>query len=176
VRAAALVLTVVAAGGAVTLASTELAALRRGARVLLARLAVSGAAGAWHGRVGVHAAQGGAGAILCRVRDAALIVEDFEAFAPSQEPNMTQGRRIPPTEPAPALAALADVPVQLSLELGRFAVTLHELSALRAGDVLVSGLKIGQRVALRAGAQLVATGELVEHDDELAVRIEALAE
>jgi type III secretion system YscQ/HrcQ family protein len=170
--AAALELMLVADAGTLALGSAELGALARGDVVLLDELEPWRAASGWRGPIRVHVAEGGTGAILCCVRDGDLVVEGFE---PSEEPRMTHARSVPSAEQPPALVALADVPVQLSLELGRFAVTLQELSALRAGDVLVSGLPVGQRVALRAGTQLVARGELVEVDGELGLRIETLA-
>lgn len=175
--ASALEVVLVADAGSVCLGTAQLATLEHGDVVLLDRMDIELSPAGVRGRTRVHDAEGGPGAILCCVRDGALVVEAFERI---EESNMTEAKRIPATDPqaapaSPALAALADVPVQLSLELGRFALTLHELSALQPGDVLASGLELERRVALRAGGQLVATGELVELDGELGVRIEALA-
>lgn len=69
------------------------------------------------------------------------------------------------------LEKLGGTPVTLSLELARFALPLAELAALGAGEVLRTGQPIGARVALRAGERVVATGELVEVEGEIGVRI-----
>ena len=68
----------------------------------------------------------------------------------------------------------AEIPVELSVELGRLAMSVGELSALVPGSVLVSGIPVGQPVTLRAGARVIARGELVVVDGEIGVRISAL--
>jgi type III secretion system YscQ/HrcQ family protein len=68
----------------------------------------------------------------------------------------------------------AEIPVELSVELGRLTMSVGELSALVAGSVLVSGIPAGQPVTLRAGAKIIARGELVVVDGELGVRIASL--
>ena len=68
----------------------------------------------------------------------------------------------------------AEIPVELSVELGRLTMSVGELSALVPGSVLVSGIPVGQPVTLRAGARVIARGELVVVDGELGVRISAL--
>ncbi len=72
--------------------------------------------------------------------------------------------------PVPA----AEIPVELSVELGRLAMSAGELSSLVPGAVLVSGIPAGQPVTLRAGAKVIARGELVVVDGELGVRIQSM--
>jgi type III secretion protein Q len=78
------------------------------------------------------------------------------------------------TNPDPVHAALAvvgDAPVDLRVELARVSLTLTEIAGLRPGEVLVSGRPLGAEVVLRAGERAVATGELVDVEGELGVRV-----
>ncbi len=74
-----------------------------------------------------------------------------------------------------ALAGVGDAPVTLSLELASFELSVAELAALRPGEVVASGVPIGEAVRLRAGSTVVATGELVEVEGEVGVRLIELA-
>ena len=72
-------------------------------------------------------------------------------------------------------ATLGDVPIEVSVELARFTLPLAELSSLRPGEILTSGVALTDRVALRAGDKVIAMGELIEVDGEVGVRINTLA-
>jgi flagellar motor switch/type III secretory pathway protein FliN len=74
-----------------------------------------------------------------------------------------------------ALAAVADAPVELSVEIARFTLSLGEIATLCTGDVLLTGRPIGEHVTVRAGTRAIATGELVNVDGAIGVRIVALA-
>ena len=67
------------------------------------------------------------------------------------------------------LAASADVDVVV--EVARFTLTVAELSQVRVGEVLVSGRRIGDLVTIRVGDRAMATGELVDVDGEVGVRL-----
>ncbi len=69
------------------------------------------------------------------------------------------------------IAGLGSAPISLRLELGSVELTAREWASLSAGAVLSTGLPIGARVVLRAGSVAVATGELVNVEGELGVRI-----
>lgn len=73
-------------------------------------------------------------------------------------------------------AAAGDAPIQLALELARIELRLDELAALRPGEVVVTGVPTRGPVTLRAGDRAVATGELVDVDGELGVRVLELAD
>jgi flagellar motor switch/type III secretory pathway protein FliN len=64
--------------------------------------------------------------------------------------------------------------VCLQVEAGRISMTVGEALALLPGQVLRLDRPVSTDVALRAGDRLVATGELVQLDNELAVRIREL--
>ena len=70
-----------------------------------------------------------------------------------------------------ALDLVGDAPIELRVELARVALTLSELAEMRPGEVLVTGRPLGTEVVLRAGDRAVATGELVDVEGELGVRV-----
>ena len=65
----------------------------------------------------------------------------------------------------------AEVPVTLTVELGRINLPLHRLADLKPGDVLELGRHAREPVELTSNGRLVARGELVQIDTELGVRI-----
>lgn len=170
-------------GGAATLTAAELARLRPGDVVLLdealwpgdaAVLNVAGLRWALRhedGRLRVHE----------RLSSRPLAVAGRPAGA-DQERTMTTttpGRRgtgDPPTSDDLPLTELDDAPVELSVELARFSMRLAEARQLRPGEVVGTGVRLGERVRLRAGEAVVAEGELVDIEGEVGVRILRLRE
>ncbi len=77
-----------------------------------------------------------------------------------------------PGAPAPASAATPlDVPVTLTVELGRVNLTLSRLADLRRGDLVELGRHSREPVELTSNGRLVARGELVLIDTELGIRV-----
>lgn len=74
-------------------------------------------------------------------------------------------KSIDPVGPAP------DVPVTLTVEIGRVSLPLHRLADLKPGDVLELGRHSREPVELTSNGRLVARGELIQIDTELGVRI-----
>lgn len=70
-----------------------------------------------------------------------------------------------------SLEKIGTAPVTLTLELARFTLPLSELAALAPGEVVRVGRKIGEHVELRAGDRTIASGELVDVDGEIGVRV-----
>ncbi len=68
---------------------------------------------------------------------------------------------IPPTE----------VPVTLTVELGRISLPVQRVAELKPGDVLELARHAREPVELTSGGKLVARGELVQIDTELGVRV-----
>lgn len=92
--------------------------------------------------------------------------EEF-AMGNESEPEPQRGR---------ALAELTgDAPVELQVELARFDVPLERLLELRAGELLSTGRAVGSRVALVAAGRVVATGELVDIEGTVGVRVTEVA-
>jgi type III secretion system YscQ/HrcQ family protein len=105
----------------------------------------------------------------CRARDTGLEVERFDN---TLEPNMTTGRLSPnPDHDVDNAGVALDAPLELTVELARFSLTLGELQRTRVGDVLVTGRRIGERVTLRVAGRALAQGELVDVEGEVGVRI-----
>lgn len=75
-----------------------------------------------------------------------------------------------PSTPPAGVAAL-DVPVTLTVELGRVNMTLTQLADIKPGDVVELGRHSRAPVELTSGGRLVARGELVLIDTELGVRV-----
>lgn len=99
--------------------------------------------------------------------------------APGQEPLMA-GTPAETPEPTPALTAvngnrrlelLADVPLELSVELGRTRRRLAEVLALGPGSLLELDRLAGEAVDVRVNGRLVAKGEVVVIDENFGVRI-----
>ena len=64
-----------------------------------------------------------------------------------------------------------DAPVVVRVEVGAVTLTAREWAAVRPGDVLETGVGLGEPVVLRVAGKEVARGELVSVDGELGVRI-----
>lgn len=71
-------------------------------------------------------------------------------------------------------ASPTDVPVTLTVELGRVNLTLARLADLKAGDVIELGRHSREPVELTSNGRVVARGELVLIDTDLGVRISHL--
>jgi flagellar motor switch protein FliN len=86
-----------------------------------------------------------------------------------ERPAMSQTN--PPGERHGSAAASPDVPVTLTVELGRVNLTLAQLADLKAGDVVELSRHSRAPVELTSGGRLVARGELILIDTELGVRV-----
>jgi flagellar motor switch protein FliN len=73
-------------------------------------------------------------------------------------------------EASPELSPL-DVPVTLTVELGRVNLSLGRLADLKPGDVIELGRHSREPVELTSNGRLVARGELILIDTELGVRV-----
>jgi flagellar motor switch protein FliN len=77
-----------------------------------------------------------------------------------------------PDRPGPAAAAgPLDVPVTLTVELGRVNLTLTQLADLKPGDVLELSRHSRAPVDLTSNGRLVARGDLILIDTDLGVRV-----
>lgn len=71
---------------------------------------------------------------------------------------------------------LSDIPLHLSVEIGRVALTGEEVVSLKAGQVFDLNRVSGEPLDLSVNGRIVARGELVEIDGNLGVRIVTLGE
>jgi len=69
------------------------------------------------------------------------------------------------------LDMLLDVPLQVSVELGRTRMTIHDLLALGPGSVIELDKVAGEPLDILINDRLVARGEAVVVNDKFGVRI-----
>ena len=70
---------------------------------------------------------------------------------------------------------LASAPIEIVAELGRVSLRADEVVALDAGSILTFGAISPARIELRVGDQPWATGELVNVEGQLGVRLLSVA-
>ncbi|WZO96705.1 FliM/FliN family flagellar motor switch protein [Isosphaeraceae bacterium EP7] len=75
------------------------------------------------------------------------------------------------TTPAPAALPATEIPVTLVVELGRVNLSLGRVADLKPGDIVEMGRNPREPVELTSNGRLVARGELVQLDTELAIRL-----
>ena len=78
----------------------------------------------------------------------------------------------PAAEPAARnLDLLLDIPLQVTVELGRTRMTLRELLGLVGGSVVELGKLAGEPLDVHVNGRLVARGECVTVNDKFGVRL-----
>lgn len=80
-----------------------------------------------------------------------------------------------PAGPARDLRLLADVPVELSVEVGRSHLTMRDLVSLVPGSVLALDQPANAAVDVLVNGKLVARGEVVVVEGESAIRVTEIA-
>jgi flagellar motor switch protein FliN/FliY len=80
-------------------------------------------------------------------------------------------RHAGPPATAGDLAKLADVTLNVTVELGRTRLKVKELLALGAGSVVELDRVAGAPVDILVNGTLIARGDVVVVDDELGVRV-----
>jgi type III secretion system YscQ/HrcQ family protein len=92
------------------------------------------------------------------------------------EPPMTDDTsatmQLPALEEGARLAEdLAELPLEVRIEVGSATLAAREWATLAPGDVIQLDSRVGDPVHLRVGTRVVARGELVDVDGSLGVRI-----
>lgn len=67
--------------------------------------------------------------------------------------------------------ALGDIPVQVTVELGRTQMALRDILELAEGGIIELDRLAGEPLDLKVGGQLIAQGEVVAIDDFYGLRI-----
>jgi flagellar motor switch protein FliN/FliY len=98
-----------------------------------------------------------------------------------QEPRPAESRRPPePAKPTPAdagvisqpnLKLILDIPLQVTVELGRKKLLVHDLLQLSQGSVIELTKQIGEPFEVLVNHKLIARGEVVVINDKFGVRI-----
>lgn len=66
---------------------------------------------------------------------------------------------------------LGDIPIEVSVELGRTHMTLKDLLDLREGSIVELERLAGEPLDLKVSGQLVAQGEVIAVDDNYGLKI-----
>jgi flagellar motor switch protein FliN len=107
--------------------------------------------------------------------DGGLLLErrprDPVAASKSENRPMSQSTTASNPVPAPQGVAPLDVPVTLTVELGRVNLTVAQLADLKPGDIVELHRHSRAPVELTSSGRLVARGELVMIDTDLGVRV-----
>lgn len=156
--------------GIAVLSSREIASLERGDVVIPDRSSLTIDRGALAGAVSITTRRARR-AFTAELVRGELRITGVELRSPSAR----GAREVTMKDPEAVLDAMGDTPVTLTLELARFTLPLEEIAALAPGEIVRAGVAIGERVTLRAGDRVVASGELVDVDGEVGVRILELA-
>lgn len=94
--------------------------------------------------------------------------EGFKAAA-FQEVQPTSAGEV--TDGQPNIDVILDVPVTLSLEVGRTKMTVGNLLRLRQGSVVELDRLAGEPLDVLVNGQLVARGEIVVINDKFGIRL-----
>jgi flagellar motor switch protein FliN len=71
----------------------------------------------------------------------------------------------------PDLTRVLDIPVQLSVELGRTKMPIRQILQLGAGSVVELGTVAGELVDVLVNGHLIAQGEIVVVNDKFGIRL-----
>ncbi|MFQ5355120.1 MAG: FliM/FliN family flagellar motor switch protein [Mariprofundaceae bacterium] len=74
-------------------------------------------------------------------------------------------------ENTPNLEALMHIPLDISVELGRIKIPLHDLVRMGRGNVLQMKKEADAKVEILANGSVFARGEVVKADGKLGVRV-----
>lgn len=69
------------------------------------------------------------------------------------------------------LSLVLDVPVELSVEMGRATMTIRDTLAIGAGSIITLNRLVGEPVDLFANGRLIARGEVIAIDEEYGLRV-----
>ena len=73
--------------------------------------------------------------------------------------------------PEDALAKMADVPVEIAVEMDRRILTVRELLMLEDGSLIGTARSAGENIDIYIGGALVGFGEIVVIENMMGVRI-----
>jgi flagellar motor switch protein FliN len=105
-------------------------------------------------------------------RQKQLIQEQAKAQAPSAASVVSAPKPSPrPGAELPNLQFILDIPLQVTVELGRKRLLVHDLLQLSQGSVIELTKQIGEPFEVLINQKLIARGEIVVINDKFGVRI-----
>lgn len=115
---------------------------------------------------------------LMAAADAELAAQEAQAASPAEDPapgNVLDSVAPPPfaalDADAPGLSRVRDIPLEVTVELGRTHLLIKDILDLNAGSIIELDKIAGEPVDLFANGLLVARGEVVVIDDNFGVRV-----
>ncbi len=75
------------------------------------------------------------------------------------------------TIPEEQLARIADVPIEIDVEMDRKILTMREILALKEGSLIGTDRSAGENIDIYIGGALVGFGEIVVIENIIGVRI-----
>jgi flagellar motor switch protein FliN/FliY len=69
------------------------------------------------------------------------------------------------------IAHLADIPVNIDVQLGHTLLTVHSILALDVGSVIKMPRSAGENIDILAGGKLIGSGEIMVIEENFGVRI-----
>ncbi|HVU02066.1 MAG TPA: FliM/FliN family flagellar motor switch protein [Polyangiaceae bacterium] len=122
------------------------------------------------GRVALAPLPGDRG-VLAVVSDAGTIVVGGETVVLTAPAAAHPGSASMADGPTNLADVALDAPVVVSVEVASVTLRAREIAALGAGDVLETGVRLSEPVVLRVAGAEIASGELVNVDGEIGVKI-----
>ena len=102
---------------------------------------------------------------------AAVVSGEESAGLPKAQLDALSGASAPRAGKDVGLELILDVPVTVTLELGRTTLTVRDLLALNQGSVVEFDRRVGEPLDLLVNGTLLAHGELVVIDDGFGIRL-----
>jgi flagellar motor switch protein FliN/FliY len=90
----------------------------------------------------------------------------------SASPKATSRPDTPNRPPAgPGMEFILDIPLEITVELGRTHMVINDLLKLGQGSVIELAKMAGETLEIRANQRLIAKGEVVEVNEKYGVRL-----
>ncbi len=101
---------------------------------------------------------------------------EYEEFEAAQDGGSAPAPVVAPpgggaSAPGPDISRLSEIPMELSVEIGRTRTTVGEALELRVGSVVALGRQAGEPVDLLVNGSPIARGEVVVVDERYGLRI-----
>jgi flagellar motor switch protein FliN/FliY len=100
----------------------------------------------------------------------------YEQFDEGTRPPGEDAQLLGATQPDADLRRLSEVPMELSVEIGRTGMTVGETLELRAGSIVTLDRLAGEPVDLLVNGTPIARGEVVVVDEQFGLRVTELVE
>jgi flagellar motor switch protein FliN len=105
-------------------------------------------------------------------RQKQMIQDQAKAQAHSAAPESSMSKSSPsPSPELPNLQFILDIPLLVTVELGRKRLLVHDLLQLSQGSVIELTKQIGEPFEVLINQKLIARGEIVVINDKFGVRI-----